>query len=334
MKKNRFLAISAVFFLSGCSSLGGITRIYNTPKEVYPPAGTSYTIDVLRENDSFYKIGNATQTPFLSYGWYRSIPTLVTDWDVIGVDDTELGAGHDTGAISFQITFVALNTLFSYDGGTGTYQLINDLTGNDIFDAASAVATDTPNLYSPSNEYVYMVEVSNRSLETIGVFVYTNITSGNRIGYYKTMDYPAAGSGYNLDIDNNVYYSGVAQYSSSKLNPYENMVNGIPYISTGNYVSGTSPITITFTRLGVTLDGLYADMYDDFYDEGYSIAENEIQAIPNQIESVWDILSSGVNVVNDLLSVEVLPNVPISLFIAIPMVLALLFWFIDELRNR
>lgn len=69
--------------------------------------------------------------------------------------------------------------------------------------------------------------------------------------------------------------------------------------------------------------------YDDGYNNGYNTGFNQAQSTDN----VFSILKKGVNAINDLLNIEVLPNVSLWLLMSIPLSISMMVIMFKLLRG-
>lgn len=83
---------------------------------------------------------------------------------------------------------------------------------------------------------------------------------------------------------------------------------------------------LVYTENVVSISSL--NDYIDNYWLGYEDRQNSTQDTENKINKIWEILEKAITSVLNVLSFEILPGMPLYICIGIPILLAVLLWFI------
>ena len=67
---------------------------------------------------------------------------------------------------------------------------------------------------------------------------------------------------------------------------------------------------------------------EDGYDIGYKARQDSVEDTEQKVNTIWTILEKAITSVLNVLSFEILPGMPLYICIGVPILLAVLLWFI------
>lgn len=68
--------------------------------------------------------------------------------------------------------------------------------------------------------------------------------------------------------------------------------------------------------------------FNSFYELGYYVRMNSTEDTEERLDNVWNIFERAIESVLNVLKIELLPNIPLYVVIVVPVLFALLVWFI------
>ena len=206
--------------------------------------------------------------------------------------------GTNTASYNLRVTLSSVNYTLSilcnysyYDGGA--------LTGSEIFKYTYNSTTGAKTFLFKNNNII-LFNSFNSNLPSLQLFDYG-------VGCFEIGKIPSSGA--TAEELEQAYQSGInVGYQSG-------VIEGInEYKSSQEYKD--------------ELQVEYDKGKEDGYDIGYQARQDSVEDTEQKVNTIWTILEKAITSVLNVLSFEILPGMPLYICIGVPILLAVLLWFI------
>lgn len=148
-----------------------------------------------------------------------------------------------------------------------------------------------------------------------------SFTFNDNLGFYL-QDLSYIDISYNVDVDGDIVeiwgHILYEQYGGRE----REFTYNIFAFEMSDYLSGV--------RQWINTGSTAISLYDvgSVYQSGYNDRYNSVDDTEQRMDSIWNILERGIQAVLNVLSIDLLPGIPLYVCIAVPVLFALLMWFI------
>lgn len=215
---------------------------------------------------------------------------------------------------TYAVDYNNVESIFAYDNNGWYFKNTFAVPLQTQLNTGALISVDYQ-FYAPNLESAYYLNVmvnNNGQYQTI----YTNteqINTSNVQTMTFTLPYASDTLYFNIVYDNSIWTSANFLVFNFDISASNLDINSIVHYS---YLSGQNDILSQYAVNGTK----YMEIYN------YGVQEAETNA--SVFHNAWEFVGSAFSGVGEMLAIELIPNVPIGLFVAFPLLLGLIFFIV------
>ena len=175
--------------------------------------------------------------------------------------------------------------------------------------------------------YTFNVYVSNIIQSSTTSITWEHIES---IDYELMLDldiYDIYALEFYAEVSKTGNYLTYESYCYVNQGDYDNIIEEQNLIPLQRYFTSTTNLKL-MDLVEYQPYNVYETGFSTMYNQGYDNYSNTTEAVNNRLDAIWNILERGIEAVLSVLSIEVLPGIPLYICLVVPILFGLLLWFI------